>query len=216
MALTPRLQLILPGDPDAQDIDQLNANFNTIDKNVGFEQVTSTTRPTGSDRYLGKLIRETDTKALRTWDGTDWVYIGGGATSAVEPGSIWHQKIVNKGTWQALVRRMRINDSALLISGHFLYNSGTGTSLPAQAAYNSIVDGWGADPDGYPDWCKTNSGQTSTGTSMGTGVISGGGENASYHYSIDNQGGISARVQTTLTVVNTKAFYFGPVMLFRS
>jgi hypothetical protein len=39
---------------------------------------TSTTRPTGGDRYVGARILETDTLREWMWDGTNWAYRGGG------------------------------------------------------------------------------------------------------------------------------------------
>lgn len=34
---------------------------------------TSSTRPTGTQRYTGRTIFETDTGKIRTWNGTNWV-----------------------------------------------------------------------------------------------------------------------------------------------
>lgn len=38
---------------------------------------TSATRPTGTARFTGRLIFETDTKIWRTWDGTCWAWTSG-------------------------------------------------------------------------------------------------------------------------------------------
>lgn len=40
---------------------------------------TSATRPTGTARFAGRLIYETDTKMWRTWNGSRWAW-GGGQT----------------------------------------------------------------------------------------------------------------------------------------
>ena len=39
---------------------------------------TSATRPTGSARFAGRVIIETDTKRLLVWDGSAWVWLAGG------------------------------------------------------------------------------------------------------------------------------------------
>lgn len=38
---------------------------------------TSATRPTGTARFTGRLIFETDTKMWRTWNGSRWAWTGG-------------------------------------------------------------------------------------------------------------------------------------------
>lgn len=40
---------------------------------------TSATRPTGTQRFTGRRIYETDTKMERIWDGTRWMWAGGAA-----------------------------------------------------------------------------------------------------------------------------------------
>ena len=58
-SFTNKLGLIKPAGGEDVDIDQLNTNSDTLDRNVAAEEVTSTTRPIGSDRYVGKIIYET-------------------------------------------------------------------------------------------------------------------------------------------------------------
>lgn len=71
--LTPRVGLLLPQDPETQDIDQLNANSTKIDKYLGLYECTSATRPTGAAVFPGLQILETDTKMTLIWDGTEWL-----------------------------------------------------------------------------------------------------------------------------------------------
>lgn len=214
-SLSPRLQLILPDDPDTQDIDQLNANFLSLDKNVGIQHVTSTTRPTGTDRYAGKLIYETDTKTMYMWDGTDWMYIGAALLGGI--GGSWHSVAETKGTWTATIRRHRISEDTLLLSGTFTTSSTN--PFTAGAAFNTIVDGWTPHPNDFPEWCKTTVALQGSGNSnvITDGVIAGGGQNAPFHVSVAADGAISARVQTTINpMAPTYGFNFGPVILART
>ena len=51
-----------------------------VDNPIGRRQiVTSGTRPTGSLRYVGAEIYETDTARIWTWNGSAWVPTGGSA-----------------------------------------------------------------------------------------------------------------------------------------
>lgn len=77
-SFTSRLGLTKPAGGEDVDIDLLNTNFDTLDKNAGVEQVTSTTRPTGTNRYPGKVIYETDTRRTFMFSGTEWVCVQGG------------------------------------------------------------------------------------------------------------------------------------------
>lgn len=70
---TTRLGLIKPSGGEAVDVDQLNANSDRLDDFAGAKICTSTTRPTGSDRFVGVVIFETDTGFVQRWNGTDWV-----------------------------------------------------------------------------------------------------------------------------------------------
>lgn len=78
-SFTNKLGLIKAAGGEDVDVDQLNANFDRLDDNTSAKEVTSTTRPIGTDRYLGKIIYETDTKCLRIWDGANWAWLGGAA-----------------------------------------------------------------------------------------------------------------------------------------
>ena len=76
---TARLLLQKP-DPDPVtgdflDVSVLNSNFDKLDAAMGAEPVTSSTRPTGSARFHGKFIRETDTGQIRIWDGSNWLWV---------------------------------------------------------------------------------------------------------------------------------------------
>lgn len=51
------------------DVSQLNTNFDRVDAyGMGAFLCTSTTRPTGADRWDGQIIKETDTKMVCQWD----------------------------------------------------------------------------------------------------------------------------------------------------
>lgn len=70
---TSRLGLSKQAGSENMDIDKINANFDRLDKVAGIPFYTSTTRPTGTDRYPGMQIRETDTGLILMWDGADWI-----------------------------------------------------------------------------------------------------------------------------------------------
>lgn len=76
---TNRLGLIKPSGGENLDVDQVNANSDRLDDFAGAKICTSTTRPTGTDRFPGVQIYETDTGCMRTWDGVRnrWVWSGG-------------------------------------------------------------------------------------------------------------------------------------------
>lgn len=81
---TSRLNLYKPGGgssgviPDeVVDVDRINDNSDKIDASVGAPNFTSGTRPAAP--FPGQLIRETDTRLLKQWDGTAWLTVGGDA-----------------------------------------------------------------------------------------------------------------------------------------
>ncbi len=70
---TARAGLRKPATSDNVDVVlDLNNNLDKIDDNLGTFQCTSGTRPTGSNRFVGQLIFETDTTRTLRWDGTTW------------------------------------------------------------------------------------------------------------------------------------------------
>lgn len=68
-----RLGLIKQAGGEDVDVDLLNANFDRLDSFAGVVICTSTTRPTGTDRFVGCKIFETDTNFELVWNGTRWV-----------------------------------------------------------------------------------------------------------------------------------------------
>lgn len=82
---TSRLLLTKPLTSETADIAVINANMDQIDEYVGSFICTSTTRPTGADRFTGMVIYETDTKYRRMWTNdttmgaAGWVWCGGKA-----------------------------------------------------------------------------------------------------------------------------------------
>lgn len=61
-----------PGSGEPVDVsDHLNGNWDKVDAAVGAFVCTSGTRPTGADRWAGRLIFETDTGKMYIWDATD-------------------------------------------------------------------------------------------------------------------------------------------------
>lgn len=74
---TSRLGLIKQAGGEDVDVDLLNANFDRLDAFAGTVVCTSTTRPTGTDRFVGVVIYETDTNVARRWTGTRWSIIQG-------------------------------------------------------------------------------------------------------------------------------------------
>lgn len=70
---TTNLSLIKPAGGEFIDVEQINSNMDKIDAAVGVFFCTSGTRPTGSSRFVGQQIFETNTKRAYFWDGTAWV-----------------------------------------------------------------------------------------------------------------------------------------------
>lgn len=76
MAATTTTRLLLtkpdpnPVTGDFVDVNVLNADFDKIDAAIGAFPCTSGTRPTGADRWDGRLIRETDTQRVLVWNAT--------------------------------------------------------------------------------------------------------------------------------------------------
>lgn len=76
---TSKLLLIKPTTAENADIAQINANMDEIDSNAGAFICTSTTRPTGTNRFSGQFAYETDKHRLIQWDATNnrWIFISG-------------------------------------------------------------------------------------------------------------------------------------------
>jgi hypothetical protein len=73
---TSRAVLRKPATSDNVDVTtDLNDNFDQIDQHLGYLVCTSSTRPTGSDRFTGRTILETDTGNRYYWTGTEWFLI---------------------------------------------------------------------------------------------------------------------------------------------
>lgn len=71
--LTSRLKLRKPASTDVVNVDtDLSGNFDAIDSAIGFEPVTSGTRP--ATPYIGQQIYETDTGYTYMWVGS-WIRI---------------------------------------------------------------------------------------------------------------------------------------------
>jgi hypothetical protein len=68
--VTPKLGLIKPAGGETLDVSIVNSNMDDIDAASGAYVCTSTTRPSGGNRYLGQFIYETDTGRILMWDNT--------------------------------------------------------------------------------------------------------------------------------------------------
>jgi hypothetical protein len=89
---TTRLLLRKPdGDPvtgDNIDVDlDISASMDKIDDAVGAHVCTSGTRPTGSQRWNGRIIKETDTLRMYVWDAglSFWLPLLNGRGSGIGP-----------------------------------------------------------------------------------------------------------------------------------
>lgn len=71
--LTPNLGLIKPLGGEFVKISDFNTNFDRIDADAGITICTSATRPSGSARYPGMQIYETNTSRAYFWDGSAWL-----------------------------------------------------------------------------------------------------------------------------------------------
>lgn len=83
--LSPKLGMWLPekgetGTDDFENVDlDVDNNMDLIDQNINLRIATSGNRP--SKMYPGMQILETDTKTIRLWTGTEWLYVGDDNTS---------------------------------------------------------------------------------------------------------------------------------------
>lgn len=95
---------------------------------------TSATRPTGTARFTGRLIFETDTKAWGWWDGTRWVLWD----SAWRPWTpAWPNVTLGNGVSTGAWRYVgdQIEFWAKLVRGSTTsFGAGSGMTLPAAAA----------------------------------------------------------------------------------
>jgi hypothetical protein len=194
------------------DIKIYNGDLDKIDELLGAVPVLSTARP--NVPFQGMIIYETDTKCAFMWDGTTWMFLGGRALGP--GGGTYHSVTEVNGAWTANIRRQRVNDSALLLSGFFYAPSST-APFNANAAFNNVVNGWTPHPNDFPEWCKTTAGQSTQSATIVPGVISGSGQNAGFHAAVSPDGAVAARVQTTIAALTSSMlFSFGPVLLFRT
>lgn len=61
---------------EAVDVETwINANMDILDRNLGAFVCTNATRPTGTNRYTGQVIFETDTTNLYRWTGAAWTLL---------------------------------------------------------------------------------------------------------------------------------------------
>lgn len=72
---TSKVGLVKPAGGELISIDILNGNSDKIDKALGVFICTSTTRPSGSDRFPGQQIYETNTHKMYFWNGTAWLFM---------------------------------------------------------------------------------------------------------------------------------------------
>lgn len=72
---TARLGLHKPADDGSEDVNvltDLNQPYDRLDLYIQCRVVTSSTRPTGTDRFTGLQIWETDTGKSYIWNGSAW------------------------------------------------------------------------------------------------------------------------------------------------
>ena len=70
-------------------LDNFNANSDRVDAyGLGAFVCTSTSRPSGSNRWTGLTIFETDTKNTLLWNGTNWIYLSRDTGWTAVPGSM--------------------------------------------------------------------------------------------------------------------------------
>lgn len=211
---TNRLGLIKPSGGENVDVDQLNANFDRLDAKIATVVCTSTTRPTGTDRYQGLVIYETDTGNTYVWDGTGWVWIGG-----KENADTYHSFTTPaKNGWRVATQRKRISDRALLFEAMAFPVTGGGV-FSASATFNEVADGWisGTNDTDYPEWTRTNSVGSGIGSSyILVGAVSGSAANQDCHFSIGANGSVGLRIQANLTLSTNHRFYCPPIILMRT
>jgi hypothetical protein len=134
---TTKLGLVKPTPGTSEPVDRgtMNTDYDKLDDAVGAKVCTSSTRPTGSDAWVGRIIRESD---------TGFMYV---CTVAGTPGpAVWRQILVDSGAGffaddqlilvertgaQAAQRYRRVGDSQQRLEvssdGVMLWGSGSAT-----------------------------------------------------------------------------------------
>lgn len=108
-----------PGSGEPVDVaDHLNANWDRLDAAVGAFVCTSSTRPTGADRWAGRIIFETDTGKMYIWDATD---------------TQWRQILVDTGagaTFDTYIDTTRSSSTLTMIAGRATGDSNARINIP--------------------------------------------------------------------------------------
>lgn len=91
----------VPGTGEPWSSAQYAANINSLDAQLGTVICTSSTRPGSTARYQGMLIYETDTKATRLWDGTNWQWISGRLGIEIQDDHSWSSTGVIQTAWDS-------------------------------------------------------------------------------------------------------------------
>lgn len=160
---TSRVALRKPATSDNVDVVQdLNNNYDKIDLHLGTFICTSSTRPTGTDRFTGRVILETDTLQRLIWDGSAWQYLDGwfqgtwstsitgttSGTGAVGNGTV-SANYVRNGAWVDFWFRYTLGSTSSFASvvGSIQFNLPVATTMAAGTAigYGEITDSSSAD-----------------------------------------------------------------------
>lgn len=154
---TTRTSIRKPGTADNVNVvTDLNDNFDKLDLHLGNLDCTSSTRPTGTNRFVGRTIQESDTKQILVWDGAAWQYIGG-----FDAGTYTFQITgATSGTWAqgngALTTYFNRNGRWVDFYAEFTHGS-AGTNLGVTGAFNFLLPMATVSPNG---------------TIIGTGLVS--------------------------------------------
>lgn len=107
---------------------------------------TSSTRPTGDQRYVGRVIYETDTGRIRTWNGSNWVGNGEEGYAEITSNSATQTTLADvtglSVTWTAdASRKYLVNVHYMLLSntnntfGNVWIRNASNTQLSVNTVY---------------------------------------------------------------------------------
>lgn len=153
--------------------------------------VTSSTRPTGSDRYTGQYIYETDTLRTLRYNGVVWVVMD-------EPWQAWTGAQIDQGASINIAKTTnlsRYRRSGTQITWEFRYAMTAGgtagsaltiNGIPAQSANNTAIiigvglvyRGGGVNTRAYGAWEFFNQTSLQIGVDGATGFLWGASPNA--------------------------------------
>jgi hypothetical protein len=198
---TSNLKLIKPADGEPQEINDLNFNFDQVDKYPGVFKCTSTTRP--ASPFTGLHIYETNTKRTYVWDGIwrliTWPEFENIATNVSAGGT----------TWACELQLLREGPEYASLTG-VMTKLGGALSLAASAAGTSTgINVGSAFPSG---WSKVSSRRGyNGGTAWFPAIVAGAGMNTQIQVCVDSDLLLLMRTQATVNFLVNSTIWIPPI-----